>query len=344
MIKKKQIPHYEFLQTFERQKQQPAYHIIGAEIYLVDKVLHKILDRFKSPGSEEFDFITMYGDTNSGSEIVEQLEMMPFLAKNKLVVIKYFDQMKVSDKNLIAAYLENPVPTSILIITSEKADARTNAGKLIAEFAVNILCRPPYSPDDIVRWLRNEVRIKNITMNNEAMMLFAGSIPLDFMVASNELEKLIIFTRNKGRITTNEVQETIGHTKTDKVFDLQNAIGARNLKKSLVVLDNILSNEDPNKVAVFIIMMLTRFCTHLWKVNSLRKSSISESEIESRYLVDVFFKFRHDYLDFANNYSLEQIRSAFSLLLQADTDAKSLNVKLDIILHSLIYKLVKGNS
>ncbi|HHE64793.1 MAG TPA: hypothetical protein ENL09_02110, partial [Bacteroidetes bacterium] len=144
MIKKKQIPHYEFLKTFARQKEQPAYHIIGTEVYLVDKVLQKILDRFIIPGSEEFDFITMYGDTNSGSQVVEQLEMLPFLAKTKLVIIKYFNQMKVSDKNLIAAYLKNPVPTSILIITSEKADARTNAGKLIAEHAVNILCRSPY--------------------------------------------------------------------------------------------------------------------------------------------------------------------------------------------------------
>ncbi len=341
MIKKKQIPHYEFLKTFARQKEQPAYHIIGTEVYLVDKVLQKILDRFIIPGSEEFDFITMYGDTNSGSQVVEQLEMLPFLAKNKLVIIKYFNQMKVSDKNLIAAYLENPVPTSILIITSEKADARTNAGKLIAEHAVNILCRSPYSADDLYKWLRSEIYKKQLKMDNEAMQLFASSVPLDFMTANNELEKLIIFTKNSGKISASDIKETIGHTKTDKVFDLQNAIGARNLKHSLVVLDNILSNEEPGKVAVFIIMMLTRFYTHLWKVNSLRKSSISESEIESRYLSDVFFKYRHEYLDFANNYSLAQIRSAFSLLLQADTDAKSLNVKLDIILHSLIFKLVK---
>ena len=83
MIKKRQIPHYEFLQTFDRQKQQPAYNIIGSEVYLVDQVLQKILDKFKTPGAEEFDFITFYGDVNSGSQILEQLEMLPFLAKHK---------------------------------------------------------------------------------------------------------------------------------------------------------------------------------------------------------------------------------------------------------------------
>ena len=341
MIKKRQIPHYEFLQTFDRQKQQPAYNIIGSEVYLVDQVLQKILDKFKTPGAEEFDFITFYGDVNSGSQILEQLEMLPFLAKHKLVLIKRFDQMKVADKNIIAEYLENPAPTSILIITSEKVDGRSNAGKIIAEYAVNIICRSPYNPEDIARWLRIEISKKKITMDNEAISIFAGSIPLEYMIAANELEKLIIFTRNKGCITASDVKETIGHTKTDKVFDLQNAVGSRNLKNSLIVLDNIITNEEPSKVAVFIIMMLTRFFTHLWKVNSLRKKSISDSEIESRYLTDVFFKFRKDYLGFADKYSLKQIRRAFSLLLQADTDAKSLNVKLEIILHTLIYKLVK---
>lgn len=340
MLKKKQYNHTEFLAEFKKQKKQSAYYIVGTEAYLIDQVLEIILARFITPESREFDFITFYGDSASGAQILEELQMQPFLAESKLVLIKYFDQLKAAEKNEICEFLKNPNPTSILIITAEKTDARTVAGKLLAEHAVTIQCRSPYSAEDIAIWLRSKLKAGGIEMDNEAVLMFANSIPLDYLIAANEFEKLIIFTHNEKRITAADVMETIGHTKTNKIFDLQNAVGARKLKQSLVILDNMLTHEDPNKIIVFIITMLTRFFTLIWKINALRNSSISDSEILSHYLNEVFFKFRKEHLLFAKRYSLSQLRSSFSYLLQADTDAKSLNVKEEIILHNLVYNLI----
>ena len=289
MPKSQSIPHFEFLKKFPNQKSQSVYFIFGQESYLKDIVLKEISKRFKSPGSEDFDSIILHADTDSAVNALEQLEMMPFMAKFRFVVLKNFDTMKASDKLLIAEYIQNPVPTSILILTAEKIDERAKANKMISEKAIKIICRSPYSSADILNWLNAEIREKKILMDNDSKELFTRSIELNYQLAANELEKLIIYTKGKESITIEDVKETVGKSRTNKVFDLQNEIGKRNLDKSLTILENMIAN---NESAVFVIIMLSTFFRILWRVKALQTSNLSNSEIEKRYLPEVFYKFR----------------------------------------------------
>ena len=339
MKKSSALPHYDFLKNFPNQKPQPVYYIFGPENYLKDIVLKEITKRFKSPDSEDFDFVILHADVDSAISALEQLEMIPFIAKLRLVIIKNFDTMKAADKNLIAEYVQNPVPTSILVLTAEKIDERIKANKLISGNAVKIFCRSPYNSTDILRWLNIETREKKIFMDNDSKELFTRSIELNYQLAAIELEKLILYTKGKKEITIDDVKEAIGKSRTNKVFDLQNEIGKHNLKNSLSILENMIVN---NESAVFIIVMLSNFFQTMWRIKALQKNDLSNSEIENRYLPEVYYKFRKDHINFAGNYSGKTLRNIFSLLLQADIDAKSLNLKDEIILEILIYKIIKS--
>ncbi|MDO9577723.1 MAG: DNA polymerase III subunit delta [Candidatus Cloacimonadales bacterium] len=339
MSKKAQIPHYDFLRDFPNQKRQNTYYIVGTESYLIDIVQKAIIQRFMGTEVDEFDFTMLYGDTNSAVNALEQLEMSPFMSKSRMVVIRSFDQMKTTDKNLIAEYIAKPLESSILVLTAETSDARIASTKIIEENSVVIACRSPYGQEDLIRWLRAELGKKKINMDNNSIILFAGSIENDYSIASNELEKLIIFTKNRGNITYEDVEEVVGKSKSNKIFDLQNALGQRNLKMSLLTLENILSNEDPNKLIIFIITMLSRYFLVIWKILALRANSISDSEIANRHLNDVYYKFRNDYIYAAKNYNYQETKKILSTLLQADIDAKSLNIKEEIILHTLIFNI-----
>jgi DNA polymerase III subunit delta len=339
MAKKKQIPHYEFLRDFPNQKAQRTYYIVGPEPYLVDIVQKTIIKKFKETEVDDFDFAMLYGDTNSGVNALEQLDMPPFMSKSRMVVIRSFEQMKTSDKNLIANYVAKPAETSILILTATTSDARTSAIKTIEENSMVISCRSPYNTEDLIRWLRAELRTKKISMDNNSISLFANSIENDYSLASTELEKLIIFTKNRGTINYEDVEEVVGKSKANKIFDLQNALGQRNLKKSVMILENMMANEEPNKIIIFVITMLSRYFLVIWKVLALRQKSISDSEIGSRHLNEVFFKFRNDYIAAARNYKYKEAKEVLSILLQADIDAKSLNIKEEIIMQNLIFNI-----
>ncbi|MCF7859018.1 MAG: DNA polymerase III subunit delta [Candidatus Cloacimonetes bacterium] len=339
MAKIRDIPHYEFLKKFPDQNIKPIYYIFGPETYLKDQVLKKISSKFKDLQASDFDSVTFHADTNSAIDVVEQLEMLPFLAKYRFIVLKNFDSMSVSDKNLIAEYSKNPVSSSILVLTAEKIDERIKANKTIIEKALKIICRSPYNSSDILRWLRDEVREKKITMDTGSMEFFSQSIEFDYQIAANELEKLIIYTKGKSRITLDDVKDTVGRSRTNKVYDLQNELGKRNLQKSLTILENMIAN---NESAVFIIIMLSNFFQLLWRINALQKNNITNSEIERRYIPEILYRFRKNNIGYAQNYSFASLRKIFALLLQADIDAKSLNLKDAIILETLIYRICKS--
>ncbi len=337
-MKKNDFPHYEFFRRFHKLKTVPVYIIYGKEAYLKDKVLLKLIDKFTTKDTSDFDLITVFGDESNGVDVVESLESLPFLAKNRVILLRNFGQMNLSGRELIAEYLNNPLKTSVLIIVTDKIDKRSSANKKIADKAISINCRNPYNSMDIVKWMRSELQNRNISMETEAVNYFANCIEPNYMIAHNELEKLIIYVKNSGKIRLQDVKKTVGQNRVNKIFDLQNALGIRNLKKSFSILENIISNE---KSGVFITTMLTRFFVLLWKINSLRSNNLSDSEIDSRYLKEIFYKFRKDYLKFADNYSVKETKQILSYLLKADIDLKSLNLNESIILEPLIFKICK---
>jgi len=332
-------PHYEFQKNNSNLKYAPAYFLFGSEVYLKDKVMEQILNKFKVDNSEDFDIVKFYGEDTSAADIIEHLEMNPFLAEYKIVILKNFQNLKKTCKDTIGEYLTNPVQTSILILESDRNDKRTTAYKLINKFAICVECRPPYGARDILLWLRGETSRRNIYMNSETANLFASYIQPDYLIASNELEKLITAAKNKKEITIDDVAMCVGRSKTNTIFELQNCLGKKDLKKALLVLENLIEN---NESSIFIVTMLTSFFTNIWKILILRKNKINESEIKSRYLKDIFPKFRNDYLGFARNHDSNDVRMIFSLLLQTDIDLKSLDVKEALLLETLIYKICKN--
>ncbi len=345
MKEKKNYQHYEFIRQFHTLNRQPAYLIYGEDAFQKDIILKMIVEKYSDTEMDDFDFITFYGDEYPANkkpiDVLEQLESLPFLTKNKIIVLKNFDKMTADNLMMIAEYLENPVKTSLLILVGNKLDKRFKAGKIIADIALNIQCYPPYNASSIMKWLNTELSRQKIKMETNALELFANSIELDFMIASTELEKLIIYTHNSRNISIDDVEETVGKSKKNKIFDLQNSIGKKNLKKALSIIENMFSHTS-EKIGIYVVTMLTRYFITIWKVAILRDKNLSDSEITSRYLKNIYFKFRNDYLNAADHYSVNETKNILSILMNADYDLKSKNIDEKIILETMIINICKG--
>ncbi|HCX72177.1 MAG TPA: DNA polymerase III subunit delta [Candidatus Cloacimonas sp.] len=333
---KNNLRHYEFLRQIKKIRKPAAFAVVGEEQFLKDKVTEAILQKYSS-NNNEFDLHSFYGDEANGLQIVEELETLPFMAKYKIVLLKNYHQLNAKEKSYLASYLENPYNSSIFILTTDKLDKRQKVDKIVAQKALNVICKKPYGPIDIERWLEAELRSRNKSMDRQGVQFFSSRIDLDFLVAANELEKLIIFTKDAQHISYLEVKECLGRSRVNDIFELQKALGQKKLSLTFKILENMMQNESS---AVFIVTMLTRFFTQLWKINSLRAQNFSDSDISQRYLPEIYYKFRSEYLQAANNFNMSKIKHIFSLLLQADIDLKSLNMSETIILELLFYKIL----
>ncbi len=334
----KSITPSEFLKTLDRHKINPLYFLEGPDQYFQDKLINSIQKIAGITGTSEFDRVVLYGTSTKVAEIIEQLEMMPFMDSYRLIILKNADQLLPVELLQLEAYLSEPVPTSIFIITSLKKE---NKGKFFAKLkkqAIVIECKQPYGAKNIIFWLNQELQSRKITIEPEATNIFANSIDPDYLLAANELEKLLIYIKDSTRITAKDVMMVVGKSRTNNIFNLQNALGDKDLKKAMTILENLIDNREP---VLFIVTMLTRFFARIWKVRVLIDQKTNKSEIVSNHLKDVFHSFRHDYLRYALNYDLEQIRIIFDLLLDIDTDLKSIDVKEEILIERLILKICR---
>ncbi|MBN2460792.1 MAG: DNA polymerase III subunit delta, partial [Candidatus Cloacimonetes bacterium] len=298
--------HYEFLQRFSNLRSSQLYVIFGSEGYIKDQILHTILEHYGKQNLQEFDLVTLYGDNTTALEICEQLEMMPFISDKRIIVVKNFDMLKSVDNPGLEAYLHTPSPTSLLVLTCEKFDARTRLNKIMTENGIIIECRQPFGTKDLLQWLRAEIRQRKLKMKSEAVETLANLIDSHFLTAASELEKLILFKKNEGVITEDDVYAVVGKTKANSIFELQDALGIRDRNKAFQILENLIENYEP---AAFIMIMLNKFFTRLWSVNALRKKKVSDQDIINHHLTDLFKKYRGNYLRYAdayNDYSLCQ--------------------------------------
>lgn len=332
----KSLNYHSFINTFKKDKVSQFYFVYGNEEYLKKQVIDKIIDRVIPPEYREFDLSFLYGDDCSISDVLNELSTKPFLAKDRVVILRKFDNMRTANQQKIIDFLSRNEFFNFVILSSDSLDNRLKIAKQINKLGIVIHCRSPYKAEDMLPWLNNEVRLHNKTIGRDAAMLFVNRVELDYMTASSELEKLLIYTIDKENITIADVQFCTGYSKTYSVFDLIDSVGKKDKKQTFIIAENLIENKE---AAVFLITMLLRFYIQLWKINYLKKEGISAADIEKKHLTDVYSLFRRHYLSYAENYSLSTFSAIFSILLEADTELKSIKIEESLIIERMLFRI-----
>jgi len=169
--------------------------------------------------------------------------------------------------DILAEYISDPNPTSKLLMTADKIDKRKKSNKQIMNDCISVVCNLPQSSKNLFGWLSKEMRAKNVKMDAAARNLFIESVELDYQIASNELEKLIIKTNGRS-ITLKDVQQTVGYSRTHNVFELQESVGKKNIAEVMNNIENLLQNKESE---VFIIVMITNFFLQMWEIKAMQR-------------------------------------------------------------------------
>lgn len=328
----------QFLSIINSHQLSNVYLIHGEDHFLSDKVIKELVRKFTTSEGREFDLINFFAEEINGENIIEQLEMFPFLSEHKVVVVRGFEQFNIKDKTKIAEYIHNIPSSSILIVHCQAIDLRTKLFKAFDKYTT-ISAKQPAGYWDIEKWLTAELRRLGVSSSQDTISLFSSKIEADYYTAYNELEKILIYVGNKNVITREDVEMCMENNRANSVFELQNAIGSRNKKKALSILHNYLEAEE-GKNSILLIVMLTRFFQIIWKIKYLKFSGYSVSEIQSSHINEVHFSFKRDYMAFADNYNRINMSYIFDLLLESDYKLKSTDIEVNVLLTKLVIDLI----
>lgn len=341
----------------------PIIFLFGEEEFLLEEVLEKIINNFCTD-KNNYDFDLLDGAQINESILVDKCSSYPMLNEKRVVVLKNAEKLftskskKPDNNSLFNRYLANPAKTTLLVITAFLDNfSGIGAGisgknkqkfeKMIenAKFPYNILLTkfdwiefPKLYDNAIPNWIKERFKSRNKKIDDEAAQLLFAFSNGELRDIANEIEKICLFIEDRKEVTSKDISAVSGNRRLNNVFELQNAIGAKDSAKANEILFNMLSHE---RQEMLIITMLTRYFIAVWKVQELLDKKRSSKEIAAEISVNEYFV--NDYIKPAKLFTKKAIEQAIIYLCDADFELKSSSSNNLLIMQSLIEKIISAN-
>ena len=109
-----------------------------------------------------------------------------------------------------------------------------------------------------MRWITDYCATQSVKIEADAARELVDALGGDMMMISNEMEKLILYVREKQRITLGDVETMVLAAKQRSLYELTDAISARDRVRALEMLDAILSSGEGEEASIGHVYMLAR--------------------------------------------------------------------------------------
>jgi DNA polymerase-3 subunit delta len=219
----------------------PVYLLDGDEPFYIDLLVRQFEEKIIPAAERDFNMITLYGRETTWQEVTGALRRYPMFGDKLLVLLKEADQMK--NLNELAAYMENPMPTTILVIEHrfKKIDSRGKLSKLIQQKGVRFLSEK-IKEATLPQWIMDYCREQGITIGPKESEMLAAYLGNDLQKITNELEKMLLNKKEKKEVSAELIATYIGISKEYNVFEFPDILFGGNKEKLALILNYFLAN------------------------------------------------------------------------------------------------------
>jgi DNA polymerase-3 subunit delta len=310
----------EVLKSLEEGDLAPFYLFHGPGEFRLEKVLDKIRSDFVPAAARALNVEVFYGGEKiDPAEIINRSRSLPFLASNRLIIIRRVEKFHASELEMFQSYLEEPVETTCLIFVSSKTDFRMSFYKRIRSLgrAVNFA---NLSERQVVPWIKRTAGELKLKIDGEACAYLRQIVGNSLRELFAELEKLRL-RYGEESVGVEQVKELALHTRVYTIFELMNRISERKSPESLRILNRFLEEEDKLGAPLQILGMLNRQFRLLWQTKDILSKGGSKADV-ARALGLPDFSAR-DFVAHSQVWSIEELEKGLGLLYQADGLLKS---------------------
>ena len=287
---------------------QPVYWLEGEEEYFIDKAIN-YAEHYILPETEAaFNLSVFYGKDTSWATVINTCRRYPMFAERQVVLIKEAQQMKDIEK--LEAYIESPLLSTVFVVgyKEKKLDARKKFAKLIKEKGVLITTKKMYD-SQLPEWTQELLQSKGLTISQKGLVLLVDHIGNDLTRIENEINKISVNLGKKTAITEEDIEKYIGVSKDFNVFELQSALAAKDIARSIRIIQYF----EANPKAAPIQLVLPSLYSFFSKVFMMfGANTIDEKALASAIGVNPFFI--KDYLKAAKLYSYAGVEKVLLLL------------------------------
>jgi DNA polymerase-3 subunit delta len=317
----------------------PIYFLYGEEAYFIDEISDFIEKNVLSDIEKEFNQTIIFGKDTNVPSIISYAKRFPMMANYQVIIVK--EGQDIDKIEELLPYVEYPQKSTLLVICYkyEKIDGRKAFYKSVQKTGV-LFESPRLYDDKIPEWIHQYVRKLNYSITPKACTILAEYLGNDLSKIVNEIVKLTINIRPGGEITEEYIEKNIGISKDFNVFELQKALGRKDIFKANQIIRYFAANPRENPL-VKVIPILYSFFSKTLIFHHLEDKS--RNNAAAALSVNPFFL--TDYQVTAKNYPVRKLVSVISVLREYDLKAKgvesnSTNVPDGELMKELVFKIL----
>lgn len=295
---------------WKKNKFRPVYWLEGEEDYYIDMVIDHAEHRILNEAEAGFNLTVFYGKDAVWSEVVNACRRYPMFAERQVVILKEAQQMRDIDK--LESYVENPLASTIFVVGHKEKtlDGRKSMAKGLKKSDSLFTFKKMYD-SKLPEWTSELVQQKGYSIAQKAVLLLVEHIGNDLSRIANEVDKVVLNLGGQKLITEDDIEKYVGVSKEYNVFELQDALGKKDLAKAIRIIQYFESNPKAGPIQLLLPALYNYFskACMLFAVQGKDDKTAAAAIGVNPYFIK-------DYQLVARNYSYSGVEQALLLLHQ----------------------------
>ncbi len=290
------------------------YLLYGEERYL----RRQYRDRLQKAlcGDDDMNVHFYEGKDVPVGQIIDLAETLPFLAERRVIFLTDSGLFKSGGEKM-AEYLQAPCETTFFVFAEGDVDKRSKLYKTVqkagyaAEFTVQ-------NENTLKRWIAGVLAKDGKKITEKTILLFLSKTGTDMENIRMELEKLICYCIDRETVTEEDVEAICTTRISNHIFDMLNAIAAREQRQALELYYDLLALKEP---PMRILFLLARQCNMLLQAKALKAKGYDNRTIGAKLGVPPFIAGK--YLTQASKFKTSSLRNAVEKCVEAEEAVKT---------------------
>jgi DNA polymerase-3 subunit delta len=347
-----------FVSDVGSRKLRPAYVFVGDEAFFRRQCREAILATLVPPEVRDFSLFEFDLGETALAEVLDRARTPSLMAPFQVFFVRNLKLLytRGSHEEKFAAiehYVSNPNPDALLVFIADHISIPADARKMeltdreryeriretLGEYC-GIVELGRVEEGDAVRWVTEQAARAGAKIDSDAARELVDALGGDMMMISGELEKLLLFVGDKKRITLGDVETMVLAAKQRTIYELSDAISAKDRVRALQVLEAMLSSGEGEDAAIGHLFMLAKIFRQMLVISerNVRDQRALWQALWQGFRVPPFAA--EDIIKQARRYSSRrELTQALRLIARADLALRSNPVSRRLVLEKLMLDL-----
>ena len=307
-----------------------VYLLYGTEDYLKRQYRDKLKHALVEP-DDTMNFSAYEGKDINPKELIDLSETLPFFKEKRMILVENSGFFKNSCDDL-AEYMSQVPESTCFVFVEEEVDKRSKLFKAASRAGSAVEFETP-KEDMLIRWILGRIQREGKKITQSVMQLFLSKTGSDMENIDKESEKLICYTLDKTEISAADVEAICTGQTENKIFEMIDAISAKNQKKALDLYYDLLAlKEAPMRI----LFLIARQFQNLLLIKSMSAKGYPAVSIAKTAGMPSFAVQKN--LRQAGAFKINQLKEAIEDCGQAEEDVKTGRMADQLAVELLIVK------